>query len=77
VNMKVICIKDTVTKDSSEGYVECCDPFLVLGRVYDALYKGDEVIIFDGGINWISYDSNSFVSQEEWRDMKLNDLGIV
>jgi hypothetical protein len=53
--MKVVCIKDTVTKyNSKEDPYEYRDPFLVIGRTYTSISdsplrnsKGDDVIIFE------------------------------
>ena len=72
--MKVICIKDIVTSTDHLGnQSERRDPFLVLGKVYDALFKGEEVIMFDSDNNWLSYNSNLFITTEEWRDRQLKD----
>ena len=54
-NMKVVCIKDTVTKYSSRGNpYESRDPFLLIGRVYTSIADGAGVILFENeeGDTW-------------------------
>ena len=77
--MKVVCIKDTVTKYNSKADpYEYRDPFLVIGKTYTSIADGDDVIIFENaeGDTWLSYECGIFVTQDEWRDRQLNDLGL-
>lgn len=75
----MVCIKDTVTKYNSKGDpYESKDSFLVIGKVYTSIWYGDNIVMFENesGDTWLSYDSVLFVSQDEWREMQLNGLGI-
>ena len=77
--MKLVCIKDTVTKYNSKAHpYESRDPFLVIGKVYTSISQGDDVIIFENadGDTWLSYERGIFVTQDEWRDRQLNGLGL-
>lgn len=77
--MKVVCIKNTVTKHDSKGDpYEYRDPFLVIGKTYTSIFEGDDVIIFENanGDTWLSYERGIFVTQDEWRERQLNDLGL-
>lgn len=77
--MKVVCIKDTVTRHDSTGNpYELRDPFLAIGRTYTCISEGDDVIVFENadGDKWLSYERGIFVTQDEWRDRRLNDLGL-
>jgi hypothetical protein len=77
--MKVVCIKDTVTKYNSKGNpYESRDPFLVIGKVYTGIADGAGVILFENeeGDTWLSYERGIFVSINEWRERQLNDLGL-
>jgi hypothetical protein len=78
-NMKVVCIKDTVTKYNSKcNTYESSDPFLVIGKVYNGIADGVGVIIFENEKcdTWLSYERGIFVTQDEWRDRQLNGLGL-
>jgi len=75
--MKLVCIKDTVTKYTSKvDPYESRDPFLVIGKVYNGISDGRGVIVFENeaGDKWLSYERSIFVSINEWRDRQLNDL---
>ena len=75
--MKVVCIKDTVTKYNSKADpYDYKDPFLVIGKVYMSISEGDDVIIFENadGDTWLSYERGIFVTQDEWRERQLNKL---
>ena len=77
--MKVVCIKNTVTKHDSKGDpYDYSDPFLVIGKTYTSIADGDNVIMFENekGDIWLSYERGIFVMQDEWRDRQLNDLGL-
>lgn len=77
--MKVVCIKDTITKYNSKGDpYDYRDPFLVIGKTYTSIADGDNVIMFENenGDIWLSYERGIFVMQDEWRDRQLNDLGL-
>ena len=77
--MKVICIKDTITKYNSKGDpYDYKDPFLVIGKTYTSIADGDNVIMFENenGDIWLSYERGIFVMQDEWRERQLNDLGL-
>jgi hypothetical protein len=77
--MKVVCIKDTVTKYNSKADpYEYRDPFLVIGKVYTGIADGAGVILFENeeGDTWLSYERGIFVTQDEWRDRQLNGLGL-
>jgi len=77
--MKVVCIRNTVTKYNSKGNpYEFRDPFLVIGKVYTSISEGDDVIIFENeaGDTWLSYERGIFVTQDEWRERQLNGLGL-
>jgi len=72
--MKVVCIKDWVTRYNSKGNpYEFRDPFLVIGKVYTSISERDDVIIFENK-TWMSYDRGIFVTQDEWRERQLNNL---
>ena len=78
-SMKLVCIKDTVTKHSSKGNpYESRDPFLVIGKVYTSIADGDNIIMFENeeGDTWLSYERGIFVTQDEWRERQLNGLGL-
>jgi hypothetical protein len=75
--MKVVCIKDTITKHDSKGDpYDYRDPFLFIGKVYMSISEGDDVIIFENaeGDTWLSYERGIFVTQDEWRERQLNKL---
>ena len=77
--MKVVCIKDTVTKHDSKGDpYEYRDPFLVIGKAYMSISEGDDVIIFENaeGDTWLSYERGIFVTQDEWRERQLKEIGL-
>lgn len=77
--MKVVCIKDTVTKYNSKADpYEYRDPFLVIGKVYTGIADGAGLILFDNeaGDTWLSYERGIFVSINECRERQLNGLGI-
>jgi len=77
--MKVVCIKDTITKYNSKGDpYDYRDPFLVIGKTYTSIADGDNVIMFENenGDIWLSYERGIFVMQDEWRERQLNDLGL-
>ena len=82
--MKVVCIKDTVTKRNSKGNpYESRDPFLVIGKVYTSIADGDNIIMLENeeGYTWLNfygtYERGIFVTQDEWRERKLKELGIL
>ena len=75
--MKLVCIKDTITKYNSKADpYEDRDPFLVIGKTYTSIADGDNVIIFENaeGDVWLSYERGIFVTQDEWRNRQLNKL---
>ena len=77
--MKVVCIKDMVTKYNSKGDpYDYRDPFLVIGKVYMSISEGDDVIIFENaeGDTWLSYERGIFVTQDEWRERQLKEIGL-
>ena len=77
--MRLVCIKDTVTKYNSKAHpYESKDPFLVIGKVYNGIADGAGVIVFENekGDTWLSYERGIFVTQDEWRERQLNDLGL-
>jgi hypothetical protein len=82
MSIKVVCIKDTVTKFYSNGdSYQYKDPFLVLDMVYETDFygpsNGNVVIMFsDGNGNWLSYTNFNFISLEEYRENKLKELGL-
>ena len=68
--MKIVCINNT--KDD----VKVTN--LTLGKVYDSLNinKYRIVIVNDKGVKeW--YNNELFISLDKWREMKLNEIGIV
>ncbi len=77
--MKLVCIKDTVTKYNSKGNpYESKDPFLLIGKVYNGIADGAGVIVFENevGDTWLSYERGIFVSQDEWRERQLKQIGL-
>ena len=80
MSIKVVCINDTITKFYSNGEAyQYKDPFLVLDKVYETVFygpsNGNVVIKFsDGNGNWLSYTNFNFISLEEYRENKLNEL---
>jgi hypothetical protein len=82
MSIKFVCINDTLENFNSNGdYYQYKDPFLVIGKTYETPFYGPLhnriVIMFsDGNGNWLSYTNFNFISLEEYRENKLNDLGI-
>lgn len=79
MNMKVVCIKDTVTKYNSKGDpYEARDFFLEIGKTYTSIADGDNVIMFgdEKGDTWLSYERGIFVTQDEWRERQLKHIGL-
>ena len=77
--MKLVCIKDTVTKYNSKAdSYDYRDPFLVIGKTYTSIADGDNVIMFENekGDTWLSYERGIFVTQDEWRDRQLKQIGL-
>lgn len=72
---KFVCIKDTVKRNNSKGEpYELRDPFLTIGKSYTSVYVGANVIMFDNGDKWLSYDRDMFVEQDVWRERQINKL---
>lgn len=82
MSIKVVCINDTVKKFDSDGNsYQFRDPFLVIGKTYETPFYGPlhniaTIMFFDGNGNWLTYTNFNFLSLEEYRENKLNELGI-
>jgi hypothetical protein len=69
IKMKVVCVRDVVKTSD-----------LTTGKVYDS-YSEDELgerilIVNDKGVKeW--YNSRLFIPLDKWRELQLNELGIV
>jgi hypothetical protein len=81
MSIKVVCINDTLEKFNSNGdSYHYKDPFLVIGKTYETSFYGPlhnrNVIMFLDNGKWLTYTNFNFISLEEYRENKLNDLGI-
>lgn len=73
--MKVYCIKTKYNKNDRYGLNESVDYVLFKkGYFYEYDYRYQYVINSDG--LKFTFDSNHFVHEEDWRESRLNDIGI-
>ena len=77
--MKVVCINNITTSEWEEGEIKTD---LVIGQIYNAIdYLGDrgeyyEIETDDTEVYAAFYKKDMFQKLEDWRDDKLNILGI-
>ena len=86
--MRLVCIKNMVKKYNSkdENFIEIVDRHLIIGKSYETFMTQKEfeicsvVGIYDDLSNEIIgdrvYDKHLFVTIEDWRDIKIKELGI-
>lgn len=86
--MRLVCIKNMVKKYNSkdENFIEIVDEHLIIGKSYETFMTqkefemGSVVGIYDDLSNEIIgdrvYDKHLFVTIEDWRDIKIKELGI-
>lgn len=73
--MKVYCIKTKFNKNDRYGLNESTDYVLFKkGYFYEYDYRYQYVINSDG-LKFV-FDSNHFMHEQDWREARLNDIGI-
>lgn len=75
--MKVYCIKTKYNKNDRYGLNESTDYVIFKkGHFYEYVASGfTRVVINRDGVKF-GFDSDYFVTEEDWRESRLNDLGI-
>jgi hypothetical protein len=75
--MKVYCIKTKYNKNDRYGLNESVDYVLFkTGHFYECIAIGfTRVVINRDGLKFV-FDSMHFTTEEDWRESRLNELGI-
>lgn len=74
--MKVVCINNITTSPWEEGEIETD---LIIGEIYNVIQEGSEyyqIEIDDPEVTVAFYKIDMFQKLEDFRDDKLNDIGI-
>jgi hypothetical protein len=74
--MKVVCINNITTSFFEEGEVKTD---LIIGEIYNVIKDGDEyyeIKTDDPDVYAAFYKKDMFQKLDDWRDKKLNELGI-
>lgn len=74
--MKVVCINNITTSPWEEGEIETD---LIIGQTYNVIKEGSEyyqIEIGDPEVTVAFYNIDMFQKLEDFRDDKLNDIGI-
>ena len=77
--MKVYCIKTKFNKNDRYGLNESVDYVLFKkGHFYecDENVSGIGIVVMNRDGLRFAFDSNHFATEEDWRESRLNDLGI-